>query len=76
MPEDARTDAHGTQSEETSLVSRSRIVLEGRERRAYVAGAEEPLTYGVAGDLRDYYGAHRLPELGAPVDHIIAAVAG
>ena len=62
--------------ESRTLTSRSRIVLEGRERRGYVAGSDEPITYGVVGEMRDYYGADRQPELPAPMDHIVASVGG
>ena len=49
---------------------------EGPVRRAYIEGFDEPVYYGVHGNIKDFYGYVSEIEYPATLDHIIAAAAG
>jgi len=57
-------------------VSRTRLEFRDGYRRAYLGDVPEPVTYGVQGALREYYGAKEGPPIASTLDHIVAAVAG
>ena len=63
-------------ADDFEYVSRSRLEFRDGYRRAYLGEVPEPVTYGVQGKLREYYGAKEGPPIASTLDHIIAAVAG
>jgi hypothetical protein len=63
-------------AEDFEYVSRSRLELRDGYRRAFLGEVPEPVTYGVQGRLREYYGATEGPPIASTLDHIVAAVAG
>ncbi len=46
------------------------------ERRAYIEDFGEPVTYGVHGGIKHFYGLEPPRDLPATLDHVIAAVGG
>jgi hypothetical protein len=59
------------------IVHTSRIkIVQDRppERRAYIEGFAEPLTFGVHGGIKHFYGIEPERDLPATLDHMIAAV--
>ncbi len=46
------------------------------ERRAYVEDFKDPLTFGVHGGIKHFYGMKPERDLPATLDHMIAAVGG
>lgn len=63
-------------TDEFEYVSRTRLVYEGGFRKAYLGEVPEPVTYGVQGKLREYYGVKDGAPVASTLDHIVAAVAG
>ena len=63
-------------AEDFEYVSHSRLELRNGYRRAFLGEVPEPVTYGVQGRLREYYGATEGPPTASTLDHIVAAVAG
>jgi hypothetical protein len=63
-------------ADDFEYVSHSRLEFRGDYRRAYLGDVPEPVTYGVQGKLREYYGAKEGPPIASTLDHIVAAVAG
>jgi hypothetical protein len=63
-------------AEAFEYVSHARLVYRDGYRRAYLGDVPEPVTYGVQGKLREYYGAPEGPPIASTLDHIVAAVAG
>jgi hypothetical protein len=57
-------------------VSHARLEYHNGVRRAFLGESPEPITYGVQGKLREYYGAEEGPPIPSTLDHIVAAVAG
>ncbi|PTX64990.1 hypothetical protein C8P63_101212 [Melghirimyces profundicolus] len=49
---------------------------EGPNRRAYIAGFEKPLLFGVHGGVQDFYGIKPDEERPSTLDHIVAAAGG
>jgi hypothetical protein len=64
-------------SEPFEYVSRTRLEYRDGFRRAYLGDVAEPVTYGMQGALRQYYGVKgEVPPMASTLDHIVAAVAG
>ena len=57
-------------------ISRARLEFRDGFRRAYLGDVPEPVTYGVQGALREYYGVSEGPPVASTLDHMVAAVAG
>jgi hypothetical protein len=58
-------------------VSRMTIRQEpDRIRRAYLAGFEEPIVFGLHGGVKEHYGAEPKEERPTTIDHLVAALAG
>jgi hypothetical protein len=58
-------------------VSHVKIVKDkGPKRRAYIEQFPEPVSYGVHGGIKKFYGVEPEEELPTTLDHIVAAVAG
>jgi hypothetical protein len=57
-------------------ISRTRLEYRGGYRQAFLGDVPEPVTYGVQGALREYYGVKEGPPVASTLDHIVAAVAG
>ena len=61
------------------LIHTSRIRLEkikGPLRHAYIENFETPISFGVHGGIKKFYGIEPDEELPATLDHMIAAVGG
>ncbi len=57
--------------------SRVRIEkLEGPHRLAYVEPFEEPLEFGVHGEIAEFYGRATADPLPTTLDHLVAAAGG
>ncbi|HKK08348.1 MAG TPA: hypothetical protein VKA44_05630 [Gemmatimonadota bacterium] len=68
MSEDAR---------EALYRSRVRLLkLEGPHRRAWIEPFEEPLEFGVHGEIRAFYGAGTAEPIPTTLDHVVAATGG
>jgi len=67
--EDSMTD-------DFEYVSHARLQFRDGYRQAFLGEVAEPVTYGVQGKLREYYGAKEGPPIASTLDHIVAAVAG
>jgi len=64
-------------SEPFEYISRTRLEYRDGFRRAYLGDIPEPVTYGVQGALRQYYGVKdSVPPMASTLDHIVAGVAG
>ncbi|MEX2236007.1 MAG: hypothetical protein WEB00_00525 [Dehalococcoidia bacterium] len=63
-------------TEEFVYISKATLKMKGGVRHAYLGEIEEPITYGVQGALREYYGVREGPPVASTLDHIIAAVGG
>jgi len=64
-------------TEPFEYISRTRLEYRDGFRRAYLGQISEPVTYGVQGALRQYYGVPEGPPVASTLDHIVAAgVAG
>jgi hypothetical protein len=64
-------------TEPFEYVSRTRLEYRDGFRRAYLGEMPEPVTYGVQGALRRYYGVKdEVPSMASTLDHIVAGVAG
>ena len=63
-------------TDDFEYISRARLEYRDAFRRAYLGDVAEPVTYGVQGKLRDYYGVKEGPPVASTLDHIVAAVAG
>ncbi|PYO02333.1 MAG: hypothetical protein DMD91_04830 [Candidatus Rokuibacteriota bacterium] len=63
-------------SEPFEYISQARLEYRDGYRRAYLGEVPEPVTYGVQGALRQYYGAKEGPPIASTLDHIVAGVAG
>ena len=64
-------------TEPFEYVSRTRLEYRDGFRRAYLGEMPEPVTYGVQGALRRYYGVKdEAPSMASTLDHIVAGVAG
>jgi len=64
---------------EVKYVSRVKVEpVEGKIRRAYVPGAEEPVLFGVHGEVAEHYGVS--PDAEEPhattLDYVVAAAGG
>lgn len=58
-------------------ISRTRLAMKDRMRHAYLGEVQEPLVYGVQGELRAYYNVpEKVPSNASTLDHIVAAVGG
>lgn len=58
---------------------RSRIRIEkfeGPYRKAYIEPFDEPLEFGVHGEIAEFYGAETAEPLPTTLDHVVAAAAG
>ena len=65
--------------DEVKYVSRVKVEpVEGKIRRAYVPGAEEPVLFGVHGEVAEHYGVS--PDAEEPhattLDYVVAAAGG
>ena len=57
--------------------SRMRILQDKPpERRAYIEGFDEPITFGVHGGIKHFYGLEPDRDLPATLDHLVGAVGG
>ena len=63
-------------AEDFEYISHSRLEFRNGYRRAFLGDVPEPVTYGVQGKLREYYGAKEGPPIASTLDLIVAAVAG
>lgn len=63
-------------SDNFEYISQARLEYRDGYRRAFLGDVAEPVTYGVQGKLREYYGATEGPPIASTLDHIVAAVAG
>ena len=63
-------------TEDFEYVSHARLEFHDGYRRAFLGEVPDPVTYGVQGKLREYYGAKEGPPIASTLDHILAAVAG
>jgi hypothetical protein len=63
-------------TEDFEYVSHARLEFHDGYRRAFLGEVPDPVTYGVQGKLREYYGAKEGPPIASTLDHIVAAVAG
>jgi hypothetical protein len=64
-------------TEPFEYISRTRLEYRDGFRRAYLGEMPEPVTYGVQGALRRYYGVKdEGPSMASTLDHIVAGVAG
>src|SRR2546425_11478821 len=54
-------------------ISHARLEYRDGYRRAYLGDVPEPVTYGVQGALRQYYGVKEGPPIASTLDHIVAA---
>jgi len=63
-------------TEDFQYVSHARLEFHDGYRRAFLGEVPDPVTYGVQGKLREYYGAKEGPPIASTLDHIVAAVAG
>ena len=63
-------------ADDFEYISRTRLEYKDGFRRAFLGDVPEPVTYGVQGALRTYYGAPEGPPIASTLDHIVAAVAG
>jgi hypothetical protein len=63
-------------ADDFEYISRTRLEYQGGYRRAFLGDVAEPVTYGVQGALRTYYGVSEGPPIASTLDHIVAAVAG
>jgi hypothetical protein len=64
-------------TEPFEYISRTRLEYRDGFRRAYLGEIPEPVTYGVQGALRQYYGVKDdVPAVASTLDHIVAGVAG
>ncbi|MFQ5890156.1 MAG: hypothetical protein ACE5JR_08900 [Gemmatimonadota bacterium] len=50
--------------------------LTGPHRRAYIEPFEDPLEFGVHGEIAEFYGATTERPLPTTLDHIVAAAGG
>ncbi|MBB6453281.1 hypothetical protein HNQ94_001729 [Salirhabdus euzebyi] len=58
-------------------VSNIKIIQDERpNRRAYIAGFEEPFYYGVHGGVKEFYKASPELEYPSTLDHIVSAAGG
>ena len=62
--------------EDFEYISRARLQYKDGVRQAFLGDVPEPVTYGVQGALRTYYGVAEGPPVASTLDHIVAAVAG
>ena len=62
--------------EDFEYISRARLQYKDGFRQAFLGEVPEPVTYGVQGGLRTYYGAGEGPPVASTLDHMVAAVAG
>ena len=63
-------------AEQFEYISHARLEYHNGARRAYLGEVAEPVTYGVQGALRTYYGAKEGPPVASTLDHMVAAIAG
>ena len=63
-------------ADDFEYISRARLEYKDGFRRAFLGEVPEPVTYGVQGALRSYYGVGEGPPVASTLDHIVAAVAG
>ena len=63
-------------ADDFEYVSRARLYYQDGARQAFLGDVPEPVTYGVQGALRTYYGVAEGPPVASTLDHIVAAVAG
>ena len=64
-------------SEPFEYISHTRLEYRDGVRHAYLGEVEAPVTYGVQGALRQYYGVKPdVPSMPSTLDHIVAGVAG
>jgi len=64
---------------EPAYVSRVTIVREhGPVRTASLPGSDEPVTFGVHGEIAEHYGVDpdRFPPAPTTIDHLVAATGG
>ncbi|MFQ5688877.1 MAG: hypothetical protein ACE5HQ_01210 [Gemmatimonadota bacterium] len=62
---------------DTLYLSRVRIEkLKGPHRLAYIQPFEEPLEFGVHGEIAEFYGARTAQPLPTTLDHVVAAAGG
>ncbi|MFQ5679220.1 MAG: hypothetical protein ACE5HP_07145 [Gemmatimonadota bacterium] len=50
--------------------------LEGPHRKAYIHPFEEPLDFGVHGEIAAFYGRRTAEPLPTTLDHVVAAAGG
>ena len=62
--------------EDFEYISRTRLQYKDGARQAFLGEVPEPVTYGVQGALRTYYGVAEGPPVASTLDHIVAGVAG
>lgn len=61
----------------TVHIARVRVYQDQRPaRRAYLAGAGEPIRYGVNSGIKAFYGLEPPEELPSTLDHLVGAAAG
>ena len=64
-------------AEPFEYISQTRLEYRDGFRRAYLGEVPEPVTYGMQGALRKYYGVKsEVPPMASTLDHIVAGVAG
>jgi hypothetical protein len=63
-------------ADDFEYISRARLEFRDGARRAFLGDVPEPVTYGVQGALRTYYGVAEGPPVASTLDHMVAAVAG
>ena len=63
-------------ADDFEYISRARLEFKDGARRAFLGEVPEPVTYGVQGALRTYYGVAEGPPVASTLDHMVAAVAG
>ena len=64
-------------AEDFEYISRARLEYRDGFRQAFLGEVREPVTYGVQGALRQYYGVKDdVPPVASTLDHIVAGVAG
>jgi hypothetical protein len=63
-------------ADDFEYISHARLEYKDGARRAFLGDVPEPVTYGVQGALRTYYGAPEGPPVASTLDHMVAAVAG
>ncbi|HKK28032.1 MAG TPA: hypothetical protein VKB18_08105 [Gemmatimonadota bacterium] len=50
--------------------------LEGPHRKAWIEPFDEPLEFGVHGEIREFYGAETAEPIPTTLDHVVAAAGG